>query len=701
MACSDQISTTELENAKTDAVSLAEFATSRVGGEASGALIDSSTTRLGDTFSTVRGQLSKLGYEVPIAYASGISFTVDDGPKTVEEGGLIYAPLISALPFTTSGTFATDAANFRLIVIAADYAPDYVADYVELAALDVATLVDGQTLTVTDEGIGGQGVLRNVVGHGFLSESGDIVRIDDDWFWQRITTGRTFTTEEKTIYVSPTGDDLTGDGSSLNPFESIQRAVDEIPINVLHRQVIQLMDGVHSAGSGFTNPISGASTVREVRVLVDNKNINGRDMLVIQGNLTNKQLTTINHDDVYSALYVEETNGVVLKNVNIDFSLNVDAAISIFQHRRGDMRLSDISINGNDVNGSHAIIGETGAFIEMAGEIEINNVERGVVSLEAVISFTGSSLSHDGGTATQSRTFECGSEGQIYMFSGALNVSNAQRIIWNKSGYVLCSPSSSVTSNITGFAIDCDSGAEIEARRILTTGGALGVNNKGGYVTINLCNFIDQTTSAVYCQDNGTVIIDDCTLRDTTGTKNIVASDNGNIVVRGDGDIYDGARGIYAKNSKVEIEEQVNISNNKFNIDARESEVRLVGTLANPIACNSFVTNALYLVGCNVFLQHVTIAALAGKTSVIAIGSNIYNGGGVNVDGGYRGFDLSQNATLTADTTTGSDITNVTGEGITARRGSQAYYRASSMDFTGTTTNTVQETTKSAHVTSF
>jgi hypothetical protein len=115
MACSDQISTQQLENMSVDAVTAAELANSRAGGELGGALIDVATTRLGDTFSTLRGQLSKLGYEVPIAYTTGIVFTVDDGAKTVDEGGIIYAPRIDALPLTTTGTWATDSDNFYVV----------------------------------------------------------------------------------------------------------------------------------------------------------------------------------------------------------------------------------------------------------------------------------------------------------------------------------------------------------------------------------------------------------------------------------------------------------------------------------------------------------------------------------------------------------------------------------------------------------
>lgn len=61
--------------------------------------------RLGASKDTVTGRIKKLGYAVPSVYTGGISFLTNDNVKTVEESGLIYAPLPASLPFTTSGTW--------------------------------------------------------------------------------------------------------------------------------------------------------------------------------------------------------------------------------------------------------------------------------------------------------------------------------------------------------------------------------------------------------------------------------------------------------------------------------------------------------------------------------------------------------------------------------------------------------------------
>jgi len=65
----------------------------------------------------------------------------------------------------------------------------YKTNYNAVRSIDVSEVVDGQTLTVTDESIGGQGVLRNVVGHGLTDNGGTIIVIDANWYWERIYSG--------------------------------------------------------------------------------------------------------------------------------------------------------------------------------------------------------------------------------------------------------------------------------------------------------------------------------------------------------------------------------------------------------------------------------------------------------------------------------------------------------------------------------
>lgn len=69
---------------------------------------------------SIQAITASMGYKPPVAYEAGI--TIDAAELTVEYSGAVYAPLLAAIPFSTSGTF--EVAKFRLIqgVASADLA---------------------------------------------------------------------------------------------------------------------------------------------------------------------------------------------------------------------------------------------------------------------------------------------------------------------------------------------------------------------------------------------------------------------------------------------------------------------------------------------------------------------------------------------------------------------------------------------------
>lgn len=105
----DPITVTDLENATLDVTTIAE--TAMVGTDA-----DTTTNREGKVLDTLQGRLNKLGFEPPVAYTAGITFTdSQDAAKTLDESGVIYACLASSRPFTTTGNFANDLPNFFIV----------------------------------------------------------------------------------------------------------------------------------------------------------------------------------------------------------------------------------------------------------------------------------------------------------------------------------------------------------------------------------------------------------------------------------------------------------------------------------------------------------------------------------------------------------------------------------------------------------
>lgn len=123
------LTTEDFDNAERDLKTVSAVSNSR--DPDTNAPIDSYNTRLGDISDTLNGRLKKIGYEPPIAYAGGISFALSDNVKTVDESGVIYAPLPSALPFTTSGTWVgDDDARFFVVqsFLAGSVSPEFATE---------------------------------------------------------------------------------------------------------------------------------------------------------------------------------------------------------------------------------------------------------------------------------------------------------------------------------------------------------------------------------------------------------------------------------------------------------------------------------------------------------------------------------------------------------------------------------------------
>lgn len=91
-----QITVADLDNAKLDVDTIAGIANS------SGVSV---VDRLGATRLTVNEAVRRMGYQAPVTYASSIIMSTLT--QTVDYLGVVYAPLPTMIPFTTSGTFET------------------------------------------------------------------------------------------------------------------------------------------------------------------------------------------------------------------------------------------------------------------------------------------------------------------------------------------------------------------------------------------------------------------------------------------------------------------------------------------------------------------------------------------------------------------------------------------------------------------
>ena len=105
MACEDQVTVTQLENAAPDTVTLAEIATSKAGGVISGARILSSTDRFGVDHLTAEGALARIQSN-PLnggVWAAGITFSAYNDYMIYS--GVAYKPKqTTSLPYVSDAT---------------------------------------------------------------------------------------------------------------------------------------------------------------------------------------------------------------------------------------------------------------------------------------------------------------------------------------------------------------------------------------------------------------------------------------------------------------------------------------------------------------------------------------------------------------------------------------------------------------------
>lgn len=177
-------------------------------------------TRYGQERLTLVGALIRLGYSAPVAYASGISLTA--GTQTVEYGGVVYAPLLAELPFTTSGTFET--AKFRVLqgIPPADWLTKLqrvVSSISDLKALDKTLYKRAFVLGYYADGDGGGGSYYLDSGDTTTADNGGTVIVASDggrWKYKDYRRGK--------VHAELFG--VLSSGTAANNSTNLQKAID-------------------------------------------------------------------------------------------------------------------------------------------------------------------------------------------------------------------------------------------------------------------------------------------------------------------------------------------------------------------------------------------------------------------------------------------------------------------------------------------
>lgn len=247
--------------------------------------------------------LAGLGYAVPVEYVAGLSMTLPT--QTVSFDGVVYAPKVDKLPFTTSGVFETD--KFRVIqgVSGLDLASEIGASMVGME--DGFMLDDLQSITAPTKAhrYGGQlRKLASALANPFHQEV-NIAFIGDSITWGRTLPDNSVYEPRNQTLQDPR--DNSGTASYVNRFKRYIGA--------------EFFNGEPPALSNWSASPSGQSTSTYKKEIV----------LYVTGGLVtiNKGSGTVNDRVAASAMLGQQYFVSILAGNN-DFSLSFEFTGSEF-----------------------------------------------------------------------------------------------------------------------------------------------------------------------------------------------------------------------------------------------------------------------------------------------------------------------------------------------------------------------------------
>lgn len=189
--------------------------------------------------------------------------------------------------------------------------------------------------------------------------------------------------ESGVVYVNPnTGDDVSGDGTSSNPFMTIQKAYDSLPFFCKSQQTIQLADGIYN-----TNYLSASRSVEMPRpailfargkFLSNRTQKNGSDMeasVVIKGNATTPSNVVIECNDTWSYGIYNSQGQIAIQDLHIKTNSGATSVDNLLtSHRSGAYtHCLNVSLDGHDET-----VTSIGMLTEGGGNIEFTTTTSNV-----------------------------------------------------------------------------------------------------------------------------------------------------------------------------------------------------------------------------------------------------------------------------------------------------------------------------------
>ncbi len=208
--------------------------------------------------------------------------------------------------------------------------------------------------------------------------------------------------ESVTVYVSKSGSDTDGDGSSAAPFLTVQKAVDSLPkvLNGFHAQV-DIASGTYNErvlidgfiGGRFTLGVSGRSVIL-------------RGITIMNSNIVRLAISNLSYASGYTGtkLYISNGSNVyIMNNLSIDAGSQLDYGIALeYGSTLVAENASTITVSNCGRAAIMATLGSLAAFAYIAGS---GNTQYGLAAtfggivtyLEKTISATSGDYANRGG----------------------------------------------------------------------------------------------------------------------------------------------------------------------------------------------------------------------------------------------------------------------------------------------------------------
>jgi hypothetical protein len=204
----------------------------------------------------------------------------------------------------------------------------------------------------------------------------------------------------KTVYVAPTGNDSTGDGSSGNPYATINKAISVIPKNL--NGSISTTINIAAGTYAETVALRGYHGGRLVFAINGTVNINSMET---------RDCSEINFSGTGTVIFGTSSNPNVFSVFQSIVTADASVSLSVAGTTGAGAILdaSIVSINGTFVIGNNA----TGIYCRYGASVYIATITGGTATMGIVVQ-TGSKLSYSTSTYTATTMASTSGGGRIY-----------------------------------------------------------------------------------------------------------------------------------------------------------------------------------------------------------------------------------------------------------------------------------------------